>query len=172
MAARFDGGDPAQRRFTAPAYGRAVFPDARDTEVDQYARALRSGGPAAVRTALDTVSEKGRQVLRVYAERAASRAVRDKNGDLLVLGSIALIVGGLDQNAVEALTRMPLIEDASKRLGIELADVFEDVAGVVGHPGSVNLMLWLSRAPEDRTPECMGFTAREDDPGFRYRWVA
>jgi len=98
--------------------------------------------------------------------------VRDKDRDLLVLGSIAMVVGGLDQNALEALTRMPLIEDASKRLGVELADVFEQVAGIVGHPGSVNLMLWLTRAPEDRTPECMGFAAAEDDSGFRYRWTA
>jgi hypothetical protein len=167
---RFDAGDPAQRRFTS--YGLAAFPDARDSELDEYGRALRSGGPAAVRTALDAVSEKGRQVLRAYAERAASRAVRDKDRDLLVLGSIALVVGGLDQNALEALTRMPLIEDASKRLCVELADVFEQVADIVGHPGSVNLMLWLTRAPEDRTPECMGFAAAEDDSGFRYRWTA
>jgi hypothetical protein len=170
MAARFDPGDPAQRRFTS--YRLAAFPDARDTELDEYARALRSGGPAAIRAGLDTVSEKGRQVLRAYAERAASRAVRDQDRDLLVLGSVALVVGGLDQNALEALTRMPLIEDASRRLGAELADVFEEAAGVVGHPGTVNLMLWLTRAPEDRTPECMGFVAGEDDSGFRYRWTA
>jgi hypothetical protein len=169
MVAGFDAGDLAQRRFTS--YGLAVFPDARDTELDEYARGLRSGGPAAVRIALDTVSQKGRQVLGAYAERAASRAVRDKDRDLLVLGSTALVVGGLDQNALEALTRMPLIEDASKRLGIELADVFEEVAGIVSHPGSVNLMRWLSRAPEDRTPECMGFAAAEDGSGFRYRFA-
>jgi hypothetical protein len=90
----------------------------------------------------------------------------------LVLGLIALVVGGLEQNALESLMRMPLIEDAAKRLGLEPSDVFEDVADVVGHPGSVNLMVWLSRAPEDRTPECMGFEAFADDSGFRYRWSA
>ena len=58
------------------------------------------------------------------------------------------------------------------RLGLEPSDVFEEVADVVGHPGSVNLMVWLSRAPEDRTPECMGFEAFHDDSGFRYRWTA
>lgn len=170
MAVGFDPGDLAQRRFTA--YGLAAFPDARDAELDEYARTLRSGGPAAVRAALDAVSEKGRLVLGAYAGRAASRAVRDKNRELLVLGSVALVVGGLDANAHEALTRMPLIEDASKRLGAELADVFEEAAAIVGHPGTVNLLLWLTRAPEDRTPECMGFAAVEDDSGFRYRWVA
>lgn len=168
--ARFDAGDPAQGQFTS--YRVAGFPDARDTGLDEYAWVLRQDGPTAVRTALETVSEKGRQVLRAYAERAVARAVRDKDRDLLVLGSIALVVGGLDQNALEALTRIPLIEDASKRLGIELADVFEEVAGIVGHPGSVSLVLWLSRAPENRTLECMGFSAAEDGSGFRYRQIA
>jgi hypothetical protein len=111
-------------------------------------------------------------VLRAYAERAASRAVRGKDRDLLVLGVIALAVGGLDQNALEALMRMPLIEDASKRVGAELADVFEEAAGVVGHPSTVSLMLWLTRKPQDRTPECMGFSDGEDESGFRYRWTA
>lgn len=124
----------------------------------------------AISDALGVVSEKGRQVLRVYAERAASRAVRELSRELLVLGTTALVVGGLEQNALEALMRMPLIEDASKRVGIALPDIFEEVAGVVGHPGSVNLMLWLTRAAEDRTPECMGFAATEDEAGFRYRW--
>jgi hypothetical protein len=170
MATHFDPGDPGQRRFAS--FGLAEFPDVRDGDVDEFVRSLRTGGPPAVSKALATVSEKGRQVLRVYAERAAARAVRDRSRDMLVLGTIALIVGGLDQNALEALTRMPLIEDASKRLEIELSDVFEDVAAVVGHPGSVNLMVWLTRSPEDRTPECMGFAAAEDQAGFRYRWIA
>jgi hypothetical protein len=170
MATPFDPGDPGQRRFAS--FGLAEFPDPRDSDVDEYVRTLRSGGPSAVSQALASVSEKGRQVLRVYAERAASRAVRDGSRDLLVLATIALVVGGLDQNALEALTRMPLIEDASKRLGIELSEVFNDVAGIVGHPGSVNLMVWLTRSAEDRTPECMGFAAAEDKAGFRYRWIA
>lgn len=63
-------------------------------------------------------------------------------------------------------------EELRGRLGLEPQDVFEDVADVVGHPGSVNLMVWLFRAPEDRTPECMGFEAFHDDSGFRYRWTA
>ena len=169
MSAAFDAGDPSQRRFTA--YGPAAFPDSRDEQIDQYVETLRTSGPPAVRVALDTVSDKGRQVLCSYAERAASRAVRDNSRSTLVLGLIALVVGGLEQNALESLTQMPLIEDAANRLGLAPSDVFEDAADVVGHPGSVNLMVWLSRAPADRTLECMGFEAFRDDSGFRYRFT-
>ena len=170
MSNAFDPGEPSQRRFTA--YGLAAFPDSRDEQIDHYIETLRASGPAAVRVALDTASDSGRQVLQSYAERAASRAVRDRSRSTLVLGLFALVVGGLEGNALESLTGMPLIEDAAKRLGLEPSDVFEDVADVVGHPGSVNLMIWLSRAPEDRTLECMGFEAFLDDSGFRYRWTA
>jgi hypothetical protein len=78
----------------------------------------------------------------------------------------------VDQNAFEAIMRIPLIEDASKGLGADLPEIFEDAAKVVGHPGTVNLMLWLSRGSEDRTLECMGYAAIEDDGGFCYRWIA
>ncbi|SRR6266566_4590 len=169
MGASFDPADPGQRRFAS--YGLADFPDPRDAEVDDYVGSLGKGGPPAVAAALGVVSEPGRRVLRVYIERAAARAVREGRRDLLVSAAIAAVVGGLDQNALEALLRMPLIEDAAGRLGADLAEVFEQAADVLGHPGSVNLMLWLTRAPEDRTPESMGFAAVEDDSGFRYRWT-
>jgi len=32
-------------------------------------------------------------------------------------------------------------------------------------------MLWLSRKPEDRTVEAMGFVPSEDETGFRYEWA-
>ena len=170
MSAPFEPGDPSQRRFAG--YGRAKFPDPRDAALDAYVAGLRSGGPQAVETALRAVGEAGRHVLGAYAERAASRAVRAKSQDLLVSALVALVVGGLDQNALEALTRMALVEDAGHRIGAEPGVFFGTAADVVGHPGSVNLMIWLSRSPDDRTPESMGFSAGRDESGFRYMWTA
>lgn len=166
----FDPGAPTQRQFTS--YGLADYPDPRDGKLDAYVAELQCGGPPAVATAIAIASEKGRQVLRAYGERAATRGVRDRDRNVLVRGLIAMVVGGLDQNALEALMRMPLLEDACRRLSLEPADVFESASDVVGHPGSVNLMVWLSRAPEDRTPECMGFEATGSGSNFRYRWAA
>jgi hypothetical protein len=166
----FDPVEPSLRRFTG--YGPATLPDPRDTEIDEYLQGLRAGGPSAVAAASAAASEKGRQVLGTYAERSASLAVRTRAPDRVVAGLIAVVVGGLDQNDREALVLMPLLEDAARRLGLEPADLFEEAAEVVGHPGTVNLMLWLSRRPEDRTLECMGYEAGQDDSGFRYRWSA
>lgn len=125
-----------------------------------------------MQAALASVSEKARQALAAYAERSASLAVRDNDSERLLRALVALVIGGLDQNSLDALMRMPVIEDAARRLGVEPANLFEDAADIVGHPGSVNLMLWLARRPEDRTLESMGFEAGEDESGFRYEWTA
>jgi hypothetical protein len=169
MMTAFDPGHPEQSRFVG--YGRAAIPDYRDGELDRYVDELRSGGPPAVAVALGQVSEAGRRVLRVYGERAASRAVRSGSVGHLVSALVAVVVGGLDQNALEALMPMSLIEDAGIRVGADPDAYFGAAAGIVGHPGSVNLMVWLSRKPEDRTVEAMGFVASEDASGFRYKWA-
>lgn len=166
----FDPRDPPPHKYVA--YGPARFPDARDVEMDSYVGGLRAGGPRAVKAALEIVSERGRRVLGAYAERAASRAVRNNDPELLVLALVALVVGGLDQNALETLMGTALVEDAGHRISAEPGVFFGKAADAVGHPGSVNLAGWLSRRPEDRTPECMGFEAGEDESGFRYRYSA
>ena len=119
-----------------------------------------------------SASEVGRRVLCAYAERMASLAVRRRDADLLVRAVVAVVIGGLDQNALEALMVMPLIENSARLLTVDLAGIFEQAAAVVGHPGSVNLMVWLTRAPQDRTLAAMGFAEGSDDDGFRYRFQA
>lgn len=163
----FDPTDRAQRRFNG--YGPAELPCARDVELDAFVEQLRGEGPAAVRRALAGVSEKGRAVLRAYAERMASLALRRRDPALLVRAAVALVVGGLDSNEPEALMVMSLVDDAARRLGVELADLFEEAANVAGHPGAVNLAMWLMRKPEDRSIASMGFAAGADGGGFRYR---
>lgn len=163
----FDPGDPNQERFRA--YGPAKLPCARDREVQEFVDDLRSRGPRAVSDAVAAVSEMGRRVLQAYAERMASLAVRTRDADQLVRALVAIVVGGLDDNAYEAMMVMPLIEDGARRIGIEPQDVFEKAAAVVGHPGTANLVLWLSRKPEDRTLASMGFIESSDKEGFRYK---
>ena len=65
---------------------------------------------------------------------------------------------------------MPLIEDASRRIGVEPHELFESAATLVAQPGATNLMRWLGRQDEDRTIECMGFVVGSDEQGFRYRY--
>jgi hypothetical protein len=167
MAVDFDPADPTQQRFGS--YGPSPIPNSRDDAVAQFVDRTRSGGPLAAAAVTAQVSERGRRVLRAYAERMASLAMRRRDAQLLVRAVVAVVLGGLDQNALEALMVMPLIENSARLLEVDLASIFESAANSVGHPGSVNLMLWLTRAPEDRTLASMGFVEAEDEGGFRYQ---
>jgi hypothetical protein len=166
------GFEPAQpEQFGFVAYGSAPIPDPRDLVVDRYIEEVRRGGQSSVAGALSQVSEAARRVLRVFAERSASRAVREASVDRLVSALVAVVLGGLDENALEAMMPMALIEDAGRRIGVEAGAYFGTAADIVGHPASVNLMMWLTRKEEDRTPEAMGFTAVGEGASFRYGWV-
>jgi hypothetical protein len=168
MSPAFDPGDPKQQRFTA--YGPAPIPDPRDDLVGKFIDRAESGGPAAVASLCASASEHGRRVLRAYGERMASLAVRRRDPALLVRAVVAIVLGGLDQNALEALMVLPLVENSASLLGVGLPSIFEEAAAVVGHPGSVSLVSWLARTPADRSIASMGFTESSDEGGFRYKF--
>jgi hypothetical protein len=84
--------------------------------------------------------------------------------------SEAVVLGGLDQNALEALMVMPLIENSTRLLDTSAATVFEKASSTVGHPGTSYLVAWLTRAPQDRTLKSMGFVESSDEGGFRYKF--
>lgn len=163
----FDPGDGAQKRFSG--YGPSRLANSRDDEVDAFVADLVAGGPKAVALAISGVTEKARQVLRAYAERMASLAARRRDRSLLVNALVALVVGGLHENALESLMVMAPIEDSAHRLGVDLADVLEQASKIVGHPATVSLMMWLTRKPDDRSLASMGFIVGEDEDGFRYQ---
>jgi hypothetical protein len=163
----FDPSDPVQRSFHE--YGPAAFPDPRDAELDAFLNGLRpAGGVNAVFDLRAVISPAARSVFLAYASRAAVRAVREQSSELLVMATVALVIGGLDNNDPDALTKVPQVEDASRRVGVHIADVFGPAMELVGPPGAVYLAQWLSREPEDRTLACMGYVAVEDDTGLRY----
>jgi hypothetical protein len=99
----------------------------------------------------------------------ASLAVRILEAEQLERALVAVVVGGLADNIYEALMVMPLIEDGARRIGADLQLLFEKAAATVGHPGTVNLVRWLARKPEDRSLASMGFVESSDEEGFRYK---
>lgn len=168
MASEFNPTDRQQRRYYG--YGQEKFPDQRDQELDKYVAGLKLGGTTAVGTAAEMISAAGRQTLQAYAERAASTAVRTKSEEQLISSLVALVVGGLPDYDPEALMPMAVIEDASRRIGSDLAAVFGRVVKIVGSPYAESLLYWLNqREPESRTLEAMEYEAVEDPSGFYYR---
>jgi hypothetical protein len=163
----FDPADPEQQRFKA--YGPAPIPDPRDEEVRPFVDSLVAGGPRRFAEVKSLLNIHGKRVLHAYAERMASAAVRTHNQALLDRALVALVIAGLDENDKDCLMTMAPIDDSARRIGADIEELFERVAKIVGHQGTVSLVLWLSRKPENRSLECMRFVAGEDSDGFRYR---
>lgn len=163
----FDPTDPDQQRFHG--YGPAPLPNHLDDEVDAFVTRAITGAPRSMDELLPRLSEEGRRVLAAYAERMASLAVRAHDRAVLVKALVALILGGLDENRRESLMVMAPIEDAADRSGTDLTGLFAEVSRIVGHPGTANLAMWLSRQEEDRSLKSMGFVATEEADGFRYQ---
>jgi hypothetical protein len=161
----FDPIDAALRQFVG--YGPSVLPNERDDEVSEYVTSLSAILGYGQRIVHD--HRKGRDVLRAYPERMASLAVRRREPTVLLAAVIANVVGGRDENRLESLMVMALIEDSARRIDMDLAELFEQASRIVGHPGAVNLMMWLKRKPKDRSLTSMSFVAGEDADGFRYR---
>ena len=162
----FDVASPTQRRFDG--YGSCLLPSALDQEVQVFVDGLSRGGPPVVALAIAHATEAGQRVLRAYAERMASLAVRQGDAMLLQRALVAIVVGGLYRNEREALLVMPLIEDSAKRIRVQPSVLFEEAAGIVGHPGTANLVLWLGRKSENRELLSMGYVVGADAGGFRY----
>jgi hypothetical protein len=162
----FDPSAEDQSRFHG--YGPAEIPTARDREVEEFVATVR---PNARGLTMAIDSEEGRAVLCAYAERMASLAVRRRDPQLLERALVAAVVGGLTTFEQGAMVVMPLIEHSSQILALDTSSLFGRAAAVTGHPGSVALMIWLSRPAEDRTLASMGWAEGRDAGGFRYRPV-
>jgi hypothetical protein len=124
MMAMFDPKNPRDRRFDG--FGPSQLPNGLDDEVGAFVAGLHAGGPRLVAEVSSTITGHGRDVLRAYAERMASLAVRKSDRDVLLNAVIANVVGGLSTNEHESLMVMAPIEDAAARLGVDLPGLFED----------------------------------------------
>lgn len=154
------------RRFVG--YADAPIPDGRDAELSVSIDELVEGGPTAVAGAISAIGGPESDVLKAYGSRMASTAVRGHDRAMLVRGLVAVVVGGLHAGTRDALMVTSLIDDACDRIDAEPSALFGEVANIVGHPGSVHLMRWLSRPPEVRSIDQMGFVAGDRQDGFRY----
>lgn len=169
----FEPADPVQEAYFR--YGSAPIPDARDCLVVEFIDQVLAGEPAAVAALAAGPSDRGLSVLRAFAERMASLAVRRGDSRLLVKAVVAVVAGGLSRGDPAALMVMPLIEHSVGLLDQGLADIFWQAAGAMeawGPAGARSLGAWLARAPQDRTLASMGYAESEDDGGFRYRYRA
>jgi hypothetical protein len=107
-------------------------------------------------------------VLRVFAERMASAAVREKDPSLLRLGLIALLLSWSVSDYRESLMVMTLFYDAVGRLGLDMDSFTTEIRETIGDGLLTPVAQYLKRSEKNKSLQSMGYSAGADSDGFRY----
>ena len=142
------------------------IPTERDSEITKLLSQIIHNNEVA--RFAHNLKEGHRVVLRVFAERMASSAVREKDPSLLRLGLIAILLSWGASESREALTIMPLFYDAVGRLGLNLDSFAAEIRETIGDKVISPLAEYLRRAEKDKSLQSMGYSAGVDSDGFRY----
>jgi hypothetical protein len=147
-------------------YGQQKLPSARDMEVETLLREAIAAG--AIPDALRGATDQQRAVLRVFAERISSLAVRARSEEKVILALAVLCLSASRSDARELAAILPLPLHAARVVGLDINEAVKRVRGIVGDALAEPLLDFLKRAPEDRSLEAMGYVAGADEGGFRY----
>ena len=157
---------PAMMNILEPSrnrgYGRLPIPSGRDEEI---AALLES---SEITTLANHVTEAHFAVLRAYAERMASHAVRAESPTILRLGLTALGLAGLAGRSADAVTILPLYYHAARMIGMVPDGLFRTVGEALGGEAETVLDDYLGRSDRDKSLESMGYRVSRDEQGFRY----
>lgn len=105
-------------------------------------------------------------VLRAFAERMATAAVRSRDPEQLRTGLVALLLAIGSTDSREGFLLLPLFFDAMLKLGIDPSSFAHSMRHVVGDRLVAPYSEFMSRS--DKTLASMGYEEGADNEGFRY----
>jgi hypothetical protein len=148
------------------AYLSKPIPVPRDGEIfDLLGRVISDHRVARFRGSLD---DGHANVLSAFSERMVSRAVRDKDSEILSLGLIALLLTWRETNSHELLPIMGLYSDATVLLGLNPTSLVDSTREILGDVLIEPFVAFLARSEADRSLQAMGYSRAVDESGFRY----
>jgi hypothetical protein len=148
------------------AYLPKPIPAPRDREIfDLLLRVIADHSVARFKACID---DGHANVLSAFSERMASKAVRNKDSDVLSLGLIALLVTWHETDSRESLPIMALYCDAALLLGLKTKSLVDSVKQGLGDVLIEPLVAFLARSEADRSLQVMGYSRAADEDGFRY----
>lgn len=151
-------------------YVDAAIPSARDEQVAAFLRRLVAADGAARGQAADTLGPSYTSTFVAFAERMATRAVRDRDAAHAELGLWALaLTWRRSKDVTTAIPPMGLLYDAARRANTDPAALFRRVAAACPADVAPVLTDFTQRDDLDEIAEEMGFAQRSDRDGFRYR---
>jgi hypothetical protein len=107
-------------------------------------------------------------VLRVFAERMATAAVRNDDLALLRLGTIGLLLSWRGPDNRETLLVFPVLLDAIRRIGADVGAFVTSIRQTVGDQLASPFIEFLQRSERDKSLQAMGYITATDQEGFRY----
>ncbi|HEY7297139.1 MAG TPA: hypothetical protein VH684_04305 [Xanthobacteraceae bacterium] len=149
-------------------YGLLSIPQPRDEDIANLIRSWTALTESERKESAAHLSDKQSSTFLSFSERMASRAVRERNSEYLLLGLLALGIEGGKVDRRDNLLLMPLHYDASRRIGANPNEIFENVARLIPGTGGQNIRAFLSRSERDKSLDVMGYVVGADDDGFRY----
>lgn len=102
------------------------------------------------------------------ARSAAMGAASRNQPDLLRLGLLALDIEGQKEDYRETLTRLAMLDDGARRLGLDLKEVFSEVSLLMSPENSKLILGWFEHGT--RNIEAFGYRAVINEAGeLRYK---
>jgi hypothetical protein len=148
------------------AYLPRPIPVSRDSEIrDLISRVIAGQRIARFRQCID---EGHANVLRVFAERMASAAVRNNDPQTLNIGLIALLLAWSGPDSRDALSVLPLFYDATHLLGRQPTTLVDSLRQTIGDALVAPLSHFLTRSEANKSLHVMGYGTGADEDGFRY----
>jgi hypothetical protein len=145
-------------------YYASRIPVAADDRIGRAVAAFSAASPAAQAAIREALDDDASDLLRAWAERMASLAVRLESGGPLVQGLVGLSLAE-ETDPAEAMLVATLHRRSAEKLGLPVQRIFDGASGRTDLAGA----RWLRDAGESPDqPEDAGWVEDEDADGFRY----
>lgn len=135
--------------------------------VAAYKEAWELDSPTRKRI-LDSVTVEVSNCLLVYGHRMAVLAVRQQSREPLEKALLALVVEGFRCDARENMLILSLINHSAVKVGADPRQLFENAARYASPEVAQHLREFVSRRPEDKSIQAMGYSEETTPDGFRY----
>ena len=151
-------------------YVDAPIPSGRDAQLTAYLQRLVAADGATRARAADALGPSYTGTFVAFAERMATRTVRDRDVAAAELGLWALaLTWRRSKDVTTAIPPLGLLYDALRRVNADPAALFGKVAAACPEDVAPVLLDFTRRDDLDEIAEEMGFAERSDRDGFRYR---
>ncbi len=150
------------------AYLSEQIPSAMDSVIESFIDWYLQASEDDKRSFSESLTPRMGDILLVYSERAAIRAVREHSGSEVHKGLTAIAMLSLDTiDFRECLIILALHHHSAARIGVDFEPLLTEVAQIAGPQIRDELRRFARR--EDVTIESMGYVESTDQDGFTYR---